>query len=118
MFYDNYKRECNRRGVTPSGAAVACGINAARPSNWKKTGTLPKQDELRALAAYLGCDVSAFFADEPRVECMANDMPAREGGDVNEEAVVDVYRRCSKAQRARLMALVFQFEEDELGAAR
>ena len=64
MFWDNFDRICKQAGKSPSGVCVAVGIGQNRPSNWKKTGTLPKQDELELLANYLNCTVADFFKDE------------------------------------------------------
>lgn len=64
MFWDNFERLCREAGTTPSGACVAVGIGQNRPSNWKKNGTIPKQDELETLAKHLGCTVADFFKDD------------------------------------------------------
>lgn len=64
MFWDNFERICRQAGTTPSGACISVGIGQNRPSNWKKNGTLPKQDELGILADHLGCTVADFFDDE------------------------------------------------------
>jgi len=64
MFWDNFERICREAGTSPSGACVAVGIGQNRPSNWKKNGTIPKQDELEMLAKHLGCSVSDFFVDD------------------------------------------------------
>lgn len=64
MFWDNFARISRQAGTTPSGACVSVGIGQNRPSNWKKNGTLPKQDELKLLADHLGCTVADFFDDE------------------------------------------------------
>lgn len=36
-------------------------MGASRAGNWKKSGALPKQDELQRLADVLKCDVADFF---------------------------------------------------------
>lgn len=32
MFYDNFKKYCDIRGVTPTKVALACGLSNAAPS--------------------------------------------------------------------------------------
>lgn len=64
MFWDNFDRISRQAGTTPSGACISVGIGQNRPSNWKKNGTLPKQDELKLLADHLGCTVADFFDDD------------------------------------------------------
>jgi len=74
MFWDNFERICREAGTTPSRACVEVDIGQNRPSNWKKSGTLPKQDELEVLAKHLGCTVADFFKDD---EARENDTFSR-----------------------------------------
>jgi hypothetical protein len=79
---------------------------------------------LVALAEYLHCSVADFFADGTRMrfgtseESAIDNLYATAGEDIeldeNEEELLRIYSECSKKQRAKLMMLVYDFEEEEL----
>lgn len=65
-FYENYERLCRAKGTSPSRVALDIGRSKNAAANWKANGTIPKEDELEALAEHLGCEVSDFFVPEPK----------------------------------------------------
>jgi transcriptional regulator with XRE-family HTH domain len=67
-FYENYERLCRAKGTSPSRVALDIGRSKNAAANWKANGTIPKEDELEALAEHLGCEVSDFFVPEPRTK--------------------------------------------------
>ena len=88
MFWDNFERISKQAGKSPSGVCVAVGIGQNRPSNWKKHGTLPKQDELQTLADYLGCTVADFFKDdETRENDQFSQLLQKKLSDVDDDSV-------------------------------
>ena len=64
MFYENFERICEMRGIKPSRACLEAGMKANRSANWKTSNALPKQEELYALADVLTCTVADFFTDD------------------------------------------------------
>ncbi len=125
MFYENFERICKSAGVSPSAAGLAIGVSKSTPSAWKKNGTIPKEDELKALAQHLHCSVADFFADDSGMrfgtseESAINALYQAQDDealdlDENEEELLRIYGECSKKQRAKLMMLVCDFEEEEL----
>lgn len=52
MFYDIFFELCQKKGVKPSFAAEACGINRSNVSLWKSKGYTPRSDALNAIAEY------------------------------------------------------------------
>lgn len=124
MFYENFERICKQSGVSPSAAGLAIGVSKSTPSAWKKNGTIPKEDELKALAEHLNCSVADFFADGTHMrfgtseESAIDNLYATAGEDIeldeNEEELLRIYSECSIKQRNKLMMLVFKFEEEEL----
>ncbi|MCR2034402.1 helix-turn-helix domain-containing protein [Adlercreutzia mucosicola] len=125
MFYENFERICKSAGVSPSAAGLAIGVSKSTPSAWKKNGTIPKEDELKALAQHLHCSVADFFADDSGMrfgtseESAINALYQAQDDealdlDENEEELLRIYGECSKKQRAKLMMLVYDFEEEEL----
>lgn len=67
-FFENFERICKAKGTSPSAAALSIGRSKNASSNWKLNGTIPKEDELEALAEHLGCHVSDFFIPEPQTK--------------------------------------------------
>lgn len=63
MFYNNYQRMCEKKGLSPSGCALKIGLGRSTTASWKKNGTIPKQDILEQLAEVLECNVADFFQD-------------------------------------------------------
>lgn len=122
MFMSNFERICKMEGVSPSSAVLAIGRGKSAASDWKRNGTIPKEDELIALAEYLHCSVADFFADESRMrfgtseESAVNALYAENAEDLdeNEEELLRIYAECSTKQRNQLMMLVYDFEDKEL----
>lgn len=59
MFYDVFLSLCQEKGIKPSAAAEACGINRSNVSLWKSKGYTPRGDALNSIAEYFG--VSADY---------------------------------------------------------
>jgi hypothetical protein len=124
MFYENFDRICKTQGTSPSAAAVAIGKARTLPAGWKKNHTIPKEDELKALAEHLHCSVADFFADDSHMrfgtseESAINNLYATTAEDIeldeNEEELLRIYEQCSIKQRNKLMMLAYKFEEEEL----
>lgn len=125
LFMKNFERICKAEGVSPSAAVLAIGRGKSTASDWKRNHTIPKEDELVALAQHLHCSVADFFSDgsgmrfgtseESAINALyqARDDEALDL-DENEEELLRIYGECSKKQRAKLMMLVYDFEEGEL----
>lgn len=122
MFYENFDRICKARGTSPSAVAVAIGKARTIPAGWKKNGTIPKEYELEALADVLGCEVSDFFQEvAPEDIFKINKNPKElviehmeKDGHIRDFSAI--YNRLSRSDRLRLMAMIYDFE-DELKAA-
>ena len=64
MFYDIYCDLCQKRGLTPSGAAAKIGFNRASITMWKNTGKAPKQDLLLRIAGFFDVSVDYLLQKE------------------------------------------------------
>lgn len=64
MFYDIFCELCEKRGLTPSGAAAQIGFNRASVTVWKNTGRAPKQDLLLKIAEYFGVTTDYLLGTE------------------------------------------------------
>ena len=53
MFYDNFLKACNMRGISPSAALTAAGIDKSAGTRWKN-GKVPTDATIQKLADYFG----------------------------------------------------------------
>ena len=58
-FYNTFVQLCQEKGISPSAAAEAVGINKSNVTAWKKEGYSPRNDALQKIADYF--EVSADF---------------------------------------------------------
>lgn len=65
MFYDIYCDLCQKKGLTPSGAAAKIGFNRSTVTMWKNTGKAPKQDLLLRIAEYFDVSVDYLLEKTP-----------------------------------------------------
>lgn len=63
MFYDNYLRLCNQKGVSASGAALEMGLSRAAVTGWAQ-GKVPRDATLRRIADYFGVSVEELTRDQ------------------------------------------------------
>lgn len=64
MFYEQFIRLCNEKGVSPSAAARAVGIDKSAVCRWAK-GSMPRNTTLDKLAQYFGVSLGALLGYEP-----------------------------------------------------
>lgn len=62
MFWDNFCRLCQRKGISPTQAILDCGIGRTAVSQWKR-GTLPSAKSLQKLSSYFKVTTDYFFTD-------------------------------------------------------
>ena len=128
LFYDNFDAICRQRGTSANAAAIAIGRSKSAASAWKRNGTLPKEDELIALAKHLRCRVADFFLEDGQTHFKSredmleyweyvnsiNPLNVDETFGLGEEEAdfVGIYRCCTKRQQAELMVLVYGFADE------
>ena len=61
-FYHKYLLQCQKKGETPSAAAVNAGFSKMTVSRWKK-GSTPTDATIRALADYFDCSFDDLQSD-------------------------------------------------------
>ena len=100
MFYDNYLKICNNRGIAPTTAALQIGFKRSAVTNWKKGGN-PTDATIQKIADFFDVSVDYFLSgDEIKKEHAAkSDMPNDElkfalfgGTDVTDEQFEEVKR--------------------------
>lgn len=128
MFYENFDRICKERKTSASAAALAIGKAKNTAGGWKRNRTIPKEDELIALAKHLHCRVADFFREDGQVHFKSREdmveyweylnsinplnSDASFGLSDDESDFVNIFRGCNKRQQAQLMVLVYQFAEE------
>lgn len=63
MFYTRFAELCKDRGVSPSAAVEAIGLNKANASFWKR-GSLPSSKNIQKLSEYFGVPVGYLLGVE------------------------------------------------------
>ncbi len=74
MFYDTFRKLCERKGISCNKAALEIGLSNATPTKWKKTGATPTGDTLRKIAEYFGVSESYLLgASAENKKVLVND---------------------------------------------
>ncbi|MDY2969715.1 MAG: helix-turn-helix transcriptional regulator [Butyricicoccus pullicaecorum] len=69
MFYERFKALCDKKGVTPSRAAIEAGISKSLVSKWKANESKePSPEVIRKLADYFGISAFEVLEDLPQKE--------------------------------------------------
>lgn len=63
MFYTNFVKLCNRKGIAPTAAAVEMGFHRSDATRWSK-GAEPRRTTLEKVANYFGVTVSDLIGDD------------------------------------------------------
>lgn len=62
MFYDNFLNLCNKKGISPSAAAIEMGFQKSVVTRWKKS--VPTEANRRKIAQYFGVSVETLMAEQ------------------------------------------------------
>lgn len=60
MFWDNFKKECDKRGLKPTPVLKECGISTGSIGRWQ-AGSSPNADAIIAIAKYLQCSTDILL---------------------------------------------------------
>lgn len=107
-FAENINRICSERGTTLTTIVkrVKNG-QSAYVTAINQRGSIPKQEELTALARELDCSVADFFADEIST---AENTAVPETTNEDEKDILRIYRSLSRREKHEFMAMVYDFE--------
>lgn len=64
MFYEVFSELCQKKGMRPSVAAEACGLNRSSVTGWKKKGYTPRGEALQAIADFFGVSIDYLLEKE------------------------------------------------------
>lgn len=65
MFYDNFVRLCNEKGVSQAAAARGIGVDKSAVTRWSK-GAVPRGTTLYKAADYFGVSVAELLGSNDR----------------------------------------------------
>lgn len=60
MFWDNFKRMCDEKGLKPTPVLKGCGISTGSIGRWQK-GASPYADAVLSIAEYLNCSTDILL---------------------------------------------------------
>lgn len=60
MFWDNFKKICDEKGIKPTPVMKECGISTGSISRWQK-GASPYADAVLRIAEYLNCSTDILL---------------------------------------------------------
>ena len=87
MFYNNFVRLCELKGVKPSRAALDCGISKSVVSKWKQNAEkgselTPNGPSLRSLSDYFGVSVDYLLGKEKEPPKPERSIPWHPSGEI------------------------------------
>ena len=70
MFYDEFVKRCNEKGVSRTKACIDCGVSRTAWHKWEH-GAIPNGTTLNKIASYFGITVGQLLGDEEQKETPA-----------------------------------------------
>lgn len=67
MFYDEFVKRCNEKGVSRTKACIDCGVSRTAWHKWEH-GAIPNGTTLNKIASYFGITVGQLLGDEEQKE--------------------------------------------------
>lgn len=78
MFLSIFGALCERKGVSRSAAARACGLSNSTTTKWKKTQAIPESATLVKLAEYFGVSVDYLLGATPESYMVGTEYKLKE----------------------------------------
>ena len=63
MFWNNFYKLCNEKGLKPTQVVKILGLSAGSPTSWKN-GRIPSKKTLSILAKYFEIEIEDFFKNQ------------------------------------------------------
>lgn len=67
MFYYNYVKLCNQKGISPSAAAEQMGFKRSMVTRWNQ-GTQPRMSTLQRIADYFRVSIDELTKENPAIQ--------------------------------------------------
>lgn len=98
LFYENFKRQCERIGKHPSVAVSELGFNKSTAAKWK-TGVVPQIGSRKKIADYFGISVEELMGEKKE--------PAGKGGlDEQMQNIVELLNDATQEERDAVETLL------------
>ena len=104
VFYDKFLSLCEKKGVSPTRAAVDAGISKSLVTKWKSNRVeIPSPEVLKKISAYFNVSVSELLSEEnKKVPTVSSERSISDDdikfalwgdcGDISDEDLADVRR--------------------------
>ena len=95
-FYDIFELLCQKKGITPTGAARDNDISQSVVGMWKKRGSVPKYETLRKLANYFDVTVDDLVTENEHAEAIISHFKEKldDGKSMGSTPKKELYFRC------------------------
>ncbi len=100
MFYTNFVKLCNRKGIAPTAAAVEMGFHRSDATRWSK-GAEPRRATLEKVADYFGVSVDYLLNGEKE-----NPASVADGVDDLDVEALDIMHQLPPEKRAAALAML------------
>lgn len=100
MFYTNFVKLCNRKGIAPTAAAVEMGFQRSVATRWSK-GVEPRRATLEKVADYFGVTVDYLLNGEKE-----NPASNADGVDDLDLEALDIMHQLPPEKRAAALAML------------
>lgn len=100
MFYTNFVKLCNRKGIAPTAAAVEMGFHRSDATRWSK-GAEPRRTTLEKVADYFGVSVDYLLNGERE-----NPASVADGVDDLDVEALDIMHQLPSEKRAAALAML------------
>lgn len=99
MFYTNFVKLCNRKGIAPTAAAVEMGFHRSDATRWSK-GAEPRRTTLEKVADYFGVTVSDLIGDD----AAQKEKPTAQGDELISDLPQDLQKLIFLCQESPQLA--------------
>ena len=101
MFYTNFVRLCNKKGVSPSAAAEEMGFQRSVVTRWSK-GVMPRTATVEKLSEYFGVAPEELLADKKETPASV----AADGVDELDREALDIIHQLPPEKKAAGLAML------------
>ena len=104
-FAENLNRICRKEGTTLTAVIKEVKGSTSFATAINKKGSIPKEEDLTAMARILHCSVADFFKDDLP---LADTQPI----DPDEYDLLAIYRGLSRRDKHAFMTMIYDFAEN------
>ena len=99
-FYNVYVDLCNKKGITPSRAALEMGLSKVSVSNWKSRRNSPTDANLQKIADYFGVTVE-YLKGEEKIKNTPDELQLTEG----EKMLLNLFRQIPEERQQAFLEM-------------